>query len=153
MTPEQKIKAYFFMNSRDAADRALFDRIIHPDIVQIDAPAGIELRGKEAIWQGMNIPPEQKQGPDTFAFASDFIDYVGEGKRGVARWWFQPTGKFGFLWGRGDCIWTRQEAPKIVIAVAVEFRDGMISHLDEYWNPTPLLQQLGFEVPSPGLPS
>ena len=152
MTPEEKVKAYFYMNGRDAPDFELFDSIIHDDILQIDAPAGIRVEGKQAVWAGMNIPAEHKQGPDAFAYGADFIDYVGDEQKGFARWWFQPTGKFAFLWGKTDLTLSAEESPEIVIAVAVEFKDGKIFHLEEYWNPTPLLQKFGFDIPSPGIP-
>ena len=152
MTAEEKIRTYFYMQSRDAADRPLFDRLVDDEIVVIDGPVGMHTKGKEAVWASMNLPAEAKQGPDTFAFKADFIDYVGNEERGFARWWFQPTGKMGLLWGVTDVVLSAAQAPKIEIAIDVEFNNGKIARLNEYWDPVPFLQALGFAIPAPAMP-
>ena len=152
MSPEEKIKTYFHMQSRDKADRVIFDQIVHDDIVVIDSPVGVTTQGKEAVWAVMDIPPEQKSGPDTFSFKADFIEYIGNEQEGFARWSFCPTGNLGFLWGKNSVVFDESASPVITIAIRVKFEDGKIIFLDEYWNPVPLLQKLGFDIPSPRIP-
>ena len=151
MSPEEKIKAYFIMNGTEAANRELFDEIVHPDFVQLDAPAGIRIEGKETAWQMMDIPAEHKTGPDTFAYGSEFFGYIGDEHKGFARWSFRPTGKFALLWGLDSVVFEEADAPEIEIAIKVDFKDGKIIRLEEFWNPVPLLQQFGLKIPSPGL--
>ena len=152
MTPEEKISTYFYMQSRDAADREIFDQIVDDNIIANDAPVGITVEGKENVWAGMDRPAETKQGPGTFAYNTQFLDYVGDENLGFARWCFKPTGMFGMLWGVNDCVLSEEEAPTVEMAVRVEFSNGKISRIDEYWDPSPMMRAFGIEMPEPGIP-
>ncbi len=151
MTPEEKLRTFFYMQTRDKADRALFDELVHGELVTIDMPAGVRVEGKEAHWAGIDLPPENKVGPGSFSYGAEFLGYSGDEQQGFANWSFRPTGAFAMLWGLKGIVIEEDDAPTIEIAIKVKFKDGKICQLEEFWNPVPWLQQLGVQIPTPTL--
>ena len=153
MTPEDKVRTWLYMQARDAGDRELFDQIVHDDIVVDDEPVGLKLAGKEQVWPGFALTPEEKAGPQSVAFSVEFLGYVGDEQEGFARWSFRPKGTFAAVWGVHDLQIDEQDALDVDIAVRVRFKEGKIYRINEYWNPVPLMQSFGLNVPSPGVPA
>ena len=151
MTPEDKLRTLFYMQTRDQADRALFDELVHDEMTTIDDPAGVRVEGKEAHWAGIDIPLQNKVGPASFSYGAAFLGYWGDEQQGVASWSFRPTGAFAALWGLKGVVIEEADAPTIEIAIKVKFKDGKISQFEEFWNPVPWLQQIGVEIPTPTL--
>ena len=149
MTPEEKIRTHFRMQTAVEGSREVLDAIIHDDIVVNDPPAGVRTEGKEAIWPSYATPVEDKSGPHTFSYRAEFIEYVGGEDQGYAKWTFVPTGNFAVLWGLTSVQLAEADSIEITIVANIKFKDGKIILIDEYWNPTPLLQRFGIEIPTP----
>lgn len=146
MTPLETVRAYYALFQEPS--REVMDRVVTDDFALDDNPIDWHLRGKAELWRMIDRPrrePAAANGPDSFVVQ----EYVGDAQRGAARWHWRVTGRSASLFGL-----TPSDVVADVDGVAfVEFRDGRLAKLTEYWDAAAVLRQLGAEIPRPRFPS
>ena len=153
MTPKEKVETYFQFAAKVWPDRDLFDQIIHSDILVTDPPIGAEVRGKENLWQALNVSPDSKEGPGTMNLKSEFVGFYGSEDEGYARWNWHVGGACAAWYGMDVAEDAPYDDPIInEVFIHIKFKDGKISYIREQWDALPVVRRFGANVPTPKQP-
>lgn len=145
MTPLETVRAYYSLFERPSRD--VLDEVVAEDFKLDDNPIDWHIRGKADLWRTVDRPRPAAPGNEPPAFV--VLDYVGDATRGAARWHWRVRGGGAALFGA-----TPGDAVAEVDGVAyVEFRDGQLASLTEYWDAASVMRQLGMNVYQPRFPS
>jgi steroid delta-isomerase-like uncharacterized protein len=137
MTPLETVRAYYALF--EVPSREVLDQVVADDFVLDDSPIATHVRGKEKLWRVLDRPAPAEPGGDSFVVE----EYFGDEHRGAARWRWHASGRIAALFGLPV-----SETPADSDGVAlVEFRDGKLTKLTEYWDSAAVLRQLGADIP------
>jgi steroid delta-isomerase-like uncharacterized protein len=132
----------------ETPSREQLDRLVTDDFVLDDNPIDWHIRGKADLWRLLDRPgPANPQPPAEPSFVVE--DYVGDETKGAARWRWHVAGRSAGMLGLPR---TDRSADATGVAM-VEFQDGKLSKLTEYWDAASVMRQLGAEIPSPRAPA
>jgi steroid delta-isomerase-like uncharacterized protein len=144
MTPLEVVRAYYALFEEPSRDQA--ERLVTGDFILDDNPIDWHIRGRAELWRTLDRPR-----PEPAAEAGNFEvrDYIGDDQRGAAFWHWRVTGRSAALFG----LPPTDRAAEIDGVAAVEFREGQLARLTEYWDAASVMRQLGADVQQPRLPT
>ena len=146
MTPLETVRAYYALFRQPSREQ--LDQLVADDFALDDNPIDWHLRGKAELWRRVDRPrrdPADSEEQGSF----EIRDYVGDAQRGAAFWHWQVTGRSVPLFG----LPATDRVAEIDGIAAVEFRDGRLTRLTEYWDAASVMRQLGADVPYPCIPT
>jgi len=146
MTPLETVRSYYALFQQPSREQ--LDQCVADDFALDDNPIDWHIRGKAALWRTVDRPRREPADPaeqDSFQVR----DYVGDAQRGAAFWHWRVTGRSAALFG----LPATDRVAEIDGLAAVEFRDGRLTKLTEYWDAASVMRQLGVELPQPRVPT
>ncbi len=146
MTPLETIRAYYALFQEPVREQV--DRLVTEDFMLDDNPIDWHLRGRAALWRAVDRPrrePAAAEAQDSFQVR----DYVGDAERGAAFWHWRVSGGSAALFG----LARTDRVAEIDGLAAVEFRNGQLARLTEYWDAASVMRQFGADVHQPRIPT
>lgn len=142
MTPLETVRAYYDLFGQRS--REALDQVVTPDFVADDDPINLHVRGVADLWRAIDRTPP---GPTPTGEQGSFVveEYIGDGARGAARWHWRAPGSTAALFG----LPVSGNMAEIDGLALVEFKDGKLSRLTEFWDSAGAMRQFGAEIPSP----
>ncbi len=140
MTPLELVRAYYALFREPSRDR--LEQVVSEDFTLDDNPIDWHLRGRAAVWQAIDRPRRESAAEQS---SFEVQDYVGDAQRGAAFWHWRVTGNTAMLFG----LPPTDRVAEVDGLAAVEFHNGRLSRLTEYWDAASVLRQLGVDVPQP----
>jgi steroid delta-isomerase-like uncharacterized protein len=145
MTPLEIVRAYYELFR--VPSRAQLEQVVSEDFALDDNPIDWHIRGRAALWQTVDRPRRESAAAEPSSF--EVLDYVGDAQRGAAFWHWRVTGSAARMFG----LPATDRVAEIDGLAAVEFRDGQLTRLTEYWDAASVMRQLGADVPQPRIAS
>ena len=147
MNQLETVRAYYALFERPS--RQALEELITDDFSLDDNPINWHVRGKAALWALLDRSRPAQASPPNAEPSFVVEEYIGDERRGAARWRWRVSGHSAPMFGLPR---TERSAETIGVAI-VEFSEGRLRSLTEYWDAASVMRQLGADIPAPSFPA